>query len=142
MLRGARYITRNLEGSSKLAAENLLQAFWGGCGRRKQNWHKVCCRGGGGGREFDISEQATCSRNPGGGGGAPPLRGQGWAAATVLQGTGCRVHHRKLEGSNKLAAEHLLQAFGGGLCVVTEIFRGRALVAATVLEGAGYTTEN
>ena len=111
---GVQGTPQEIGGQQQTGSRKSAAGIWGGCGQRKQRWHKVCCRGGGGGQGVCHFRARNWQQKIGGG--APPLRGQGWAAATVLQGTGCRVHHRKLEGSNKLAAEHLLQAFGGG-CV-------------------------
>ena len=58
-------------------------------------------------------------------------------AETVLEGTGCRVHHRRLEGSNKqkICCRHLgglLRAGGGGGRVFASLQR-KNVVGETML---------
>ena len=138
---GVQGTPQEIGGQQQTGSRKSAAGIWGGCGRRKQRWHKVCCRGGGGGgREFAISEQGTGSRKLGGGG--TTIEGAGVGSCNCAAGYRVQGAPQEIGGQQQTGCRTSAAGIWGGLCLVTEIFRGRALVAATVLEGAGYTTGN
>ena len=101
-------------GQQKTGSRKFAAGFWGAVVGESKIGIKSAEGSAGGGVVCRLRATTWQQKIRGGG---TPIRGAGGgAAATVLQGTGCRVHHRKLGRSNKLAAEYLLQAFRGG-CV-------------------------
>ena len=78
----------------------------------------------------------------GGGGGGTTIKGAGVGSCNCAAGYRVQGAPQEIGGQQQTGRRTSAAGIWGGLCLVTEIFRGRALVAATVLEGAGYTTGN
>ena len=126
---------QEIGGQQQTGSRKSAAGIWGGCGRRKQRWHKVCCRGGGGGREFAISEQGTGSRKLGGGG--TTIKGAGvgscnCAAGYRVQGAPQEIGGQQQTGSRKSAA-----GIWGGCCKGVGGGAGSLPVSSRKFEGGG-----
>ena len=66
---GVQGTPQEIGGQQQTGSRKSAAGIWGGCGRRKQRWHKVCCRGGGGGAgSLPFQSKELAAENGGGGG--------------------------------------------------------------------------